>query len=318
MDPSDHRADRRAAAPARSPPDPRRRASATTGPSSSSSGSAPPPTLATAEMISASGPICSRSRSARSRSTCVAGVEHRQHRDLRARARRVAVQPQRRLERRERKLVDPHRPRERMRRAPPRPRRRDRRSAPPAVLRAACRPSSRRAPRPPRQTARSMAPRRAPGSRRRRPARRSRRRRSQGPRARRASSIGTSSTNPRARKFDWWTRRIAPTSASAPLSARSIVAEPSPVGRADLDHPCAGLGDHLGDPEAAADLDQLPAGDDDRSPGTRERRCRQQHGGGAVVDDDRRLGSGQLAQQRLDVACQQPRSPLSRSSSRLE
>jgi hypothetical protein len=35
-----------------------------------------------------------------------------------------------------------------------------------------------------------------------------------------SSSIATSSTNPSARKFDWCTRRIAPTSASAP-SARS-------------------------------------------------------------------------------------------------
>ena len=36
-------------------------------------------------------------------------------------------------------------------------------------------------------------------------------------------------------------------------------------------------------------------------PGPGQRRRREQHGAGAVVDDDRRLGAGQLAQQRPDV-----------------
>ena len=63
---------------------------------------------------------------------------------------RVAVQPQRRLQRGERELVDPQRARQRMRARRARPRRRGRRAAPPAGRRAACRRRSTRAPRPPR------------------------------------------------------------------------------------------------------------------------------------------------------------------------
>ena len=52
---------------------------------------------------------------------------------------------------------------------------------------------------------------------------------------------------------------------------------------------------------AAADLDQLAARDDELAPAAGERGGGEQRRGGAVVDHERRLGAGQLAQQRLDV-----------------
>ena len=80
-----------------------------------------------------------------------------------------------------------------------------------------------------------------------------------------------------------------------------VVGQAGAVRRADLDQPRAGLGDHLGHPEAAADLDQLPARDDHLAAPAGQRRHGQQHRRGAVVDHQRRLGAGQLAQQPLDV-----------------
>ena len=55
------------------------------------------------------------------------------------------------------------------------------------------------------------------------------------------------------------------------------------------------------DAELAADLDQLAARDDDFL-AVRQRLERQQHGGGVVVDDQRVLGAGEPAQQRLHMA----------------
>ena len=122
-------------------------------------------------------------------------------------SRRVAMQPQRRLQRGQRELVDPQRPGQRVARAPPRPRRRGRRAARPAGRRAACRRRSRPAPRPPRpsgrtagsSTASSSAP--EPTSS------------ITGTPSSHSASIATSSTNPSWRKFDGCTRRIAPVSA---------------------------------------------------------------------------------------------------------
>ena len=82
--------------------------------------------------------------------------------------------------------------------------------------------------------------------------------------------------------------------------ALRVVGQARAVGRPDLDEPRAGLGDDLGDAEAAADLDELAARDDDLAPGG-ERRGGQQRRAGAVVDDERRLGARELAQQALDV-----------------
>ena len=80
-----------------------------------------------------------------------------------------------------------------------------------------------------------------------------------------------------------------------------VVGAARAVGRADLDEPRSGLRDHLGHAEAAADLHELPARDDDLVARPCERRCRQQRRGRAVVDRQRRLGPRELAQQRLDV-----------------
>ena len=55
-----------------------------------------------------------------------------------------------------------------------------------------------------------------------------------------------------------------------------------------------GLGDDVGDAEAAADLDELAARDDDLVAGAGERRGGEQDGGGAVVDRERGLGAGEL------------------------
>ena len=73
------------------------------------------------------------------------------------------------------------------------------------------------------------------------------------------------------------------------------VGEPRPVRRADLDEGCTGARQDVRDPEAVADLDQLSAGDD-HLPALRQGGDGEQDGGGVVVDDDRRLRAGQLAQ----------------------
>ena len=69
---------------------------------------------------------------------------------------------------------------------------------------------------------------------------------------------------------------------------------------ADLDEPRARAREHVGDAEAVADLDQLAARDEHLA-ALGERGEREQHGGGVVVDDERRLGAGQRAQERREV-----------------
>ena len=76
-----------------------------------------------------------------------------------------------------------------------------------------------------------------------------------------------------------------------------VVGGAGAVRRADLDEPRAGAGEHLRDPEAVADLDQLAARDEHLA-ALGERREREQDGGGVVVDDERGLGAGQAAQDR--------------------
>ena len=97
-----------------------------------------------------------------------------------------------------------------------------------------------------------------------------------------------------------------------------VVGQPRAVRRADLDQPRARLRDHVRHAEAAADLDELAARDDDLAPGPGQRRRRQQHRAGAVVDRERRLGAGQLAQQRLDVRVPRAARAVARSHSRFE
>jgi hypothetical protein len=77
-----------------------------------------------------------------------------------------------------------------------------------------------------------------------------------------------------------------------------VVAQPRAVRRADLDEPRAGLLDDLGHPERAADLHELAARDDHLAP---ERSDGEQGRRRAVVDRQRRLGAGHLAQELLDV-----------------
>ena len=61
-----------------------------------------------------------------------------------------------------------------------------------------------------------------------------------------------------------------------------------------------GLREHVGDPEAVADLDELPAGDDRLLP-CRERGEREQQRGRVVVDDHGVLGAGEPAQDPGEV-----------------
>jgi hypothetical protein len=79
-----------------------------------------------------------------------------------------------------------------------------------------------------------------------------------------------------------------------------VVGGAGPVRRPDLDEPRARAGEHVRDPEAVADLDQLAARDDHLA-AFRERGEREQQRGRVVVDDDRRLRSREPAQQRRQV-----------------
>ena len=80
--------------------------------------------------------------------------------------------------------------------------------------------------------------------------------------------------------------------AGAALGERRLeVGAPGAVGRPDLDEPRAGPPDDVGDPHAAADLDELPARDDD--PAATGEPDRERQRGGVVVRDERVLGAGQ-------------------------
>jgi hypothetical protein len=119
-------------------------------------------------------------------------------------------------------------------------------------------------------------------------------------RPRRARERGCS-VKPTTRKFDWCTRR------SSAVSGRSRARSPprGAVRRSHLDHARARPGENVRDPEAVADLDQLAARDDDL-PSLRERRDREEDGGGVVVDDERSLGARQPAKRVCDVGLARP------------
>ena len=86
-----------------------------------------------------------------------------------------------------------------------------------------------------------------------------------------------------------------------------VVGQARAVGGAHVDQPGAGLLEHLGHAEPAADLDALaPAHDHVATSG--QRGDDQQHGGGVVVHHDRRLGAAQPGQQPPDVVV--PGAPL--------
>ena len=81
---------------------------------------------------------------------------------------------------------------------------------------------------------------------------------------------------------------------------RRIVAQAGLVGGPDLDQARAALLDHLRNAKAAADFDQFAARNHHfavRGQG----RQRQQHGGGAIIDRQRGLRSGQRAKQGFDA-----------------
>ena len=96
-----------------------------------------------------------------------------------------------------------------------------------------------------------------------------------------------------------------------------VVGGAGAVGRADLDEPRARAREHVGDPEAVADLDQLAARDEHLA-ALGERREREQHRRGVVVDDERRLGAGEPPSSAARWSCREPRAPASRSYSRFE
>ena len=79
-----------------------------------------------------------------------------------------------------------------------------------------------------------------------------------------------------------------------------VISRARPVRRPDLAQPRAGARKHVRDAKAVADLDQLAAGDEHVAP---LRQCgeREHHRGSVVVDDERRLGAGQAAQDRRDM-----------------
>ena len=81
----------------------------------------------------------------------------------------------------------------------------------------------------------------------------------------------------------------------------SIVAGVGSVRGSDLDQPRPGLAQHFRHSESTADLDGFSARDHDILAG-RHRRQNQKHRRGAVVHDQRRLCSGQRAQQPADLA----------------
>ncbi len=83
----------------------------------------------------------------------------------------------------------------------------------------------------------------------------------------------------------------------------AVVIEVRAVGRPDFDQPHAALGHDLGNSEVPADLDQLAARDD-RVASVGKRVQRQHERCCAVVDDQRILGTGELAEERraVDVA----------------
>jgi len=85
----------------------------------------------------------------------------------------------------------------------------------------------------------------------------------------------------------------------AALEGSRVVAQVGAVGGADLDQPGAALLQDLGDPERAADLDQLAARHQHLAAGGQGGE-RHQHGGGAIVDHQRRLGAGEAGEPALD------------------
>ena len=84
-----------------------------------------------------------------------------------------------------------------------------------------------------------------------------------------------------------------------------VVRHPGAVRRPDLDEPRSRAGEHVGNPEAVADLDQLPARDEHLA-ALGERGQGEHHGSGIVVHDERSLGAGDPLQQRGEMVLARP------------
>ncbi len=84
-----------------------------------------------------------------------------------------------------------------------------------------------------------------------------------------------------------------------------VVRRARPVRRPDLDHARARAREDVGDAEAVADLDQLAAGDDDLA-SLGEGGQGEEHRGGVVVHDERRLGAGEPPERLRHVVLPRP------------
>ncbi len=227
------------------------------------------------------------------------GVEHREHRDRRPRVGGVAVEAERRLERRERQLVDPHRAGERVAAA-----------GGDGVALADEQPGLRAAEE---LVAREADDGRAGAHRAAHGGLVGERGQVVGQDAR--ADVVDHGDAQAAERLDLDLLDEADRAEVRRVGAQErrgvgrdrprVVGQPRTVRRADLDHPRAGLGHDLGDPERAADLDELPARDDELAPGGEGGR-RQERRGRAVVDRERRVGAGELAQQPFDVVLAGP------------
>ena len=252
-------------------------------------GSAPPPTRATVSSTSPADQcgesLCSRPhRRDRLR-------EHPQHRDLAARPLGVERHGERALERGQRELV---RPQGALKRMPTQPLDQVGAAGEDPRLRAAEQLVAREA----HDVGHRLRGSRPPSTRRRSPtARPSRGRRrvaappvSLHPRAVGQSRLLGESDDAKVRLVDPQDRR------SLRADRALVVGDPRAVRRPDLDEAGSRAREHIGDPEAVADLDQLPTRDDHLAP-FGESGKREHHRCGVVVDDERCLGAGEPAEQ---------------------
>ena len=104
-----------------------------------------------------------------------------------------------------------------------------------------------------------------------------------------------------------------------PLRDRAlVVGAAGAVGGADLDQPRARLRDHVGDAEAAADLDQLPARDDDLAPGPASAAAASSIAPAQLLTTIAASAPVSSHSSASTWSWREPRSPRSRSYSRFE